>query len=246
MTIIGIMSSTDKTGKTSVALGLADSLIVAGNNVLFINLNYLCQDNSLLTTYCNGTFTNYVNKQNKIQDIITRVHSINLDLINLQESDYKWLMSMDKNSLSTLISNFLKTIYSFKKYDFVIINFFESVTNKLNKILFNHLNNLFFIINPLEFENQNLNLLFQYAQIKTNKKIKFHLLFNKFIEFSKKTMQVTEHCSFAFSDALIEYHIPIIKELIYISNMDELIFTKIWLTKTRKFFIKIVHLLGLI
>lgn len=129
-------------------------------------------------------------------------------------------MTMDKHSLSTLISNFIKSISNLKKYDVLFINFFSSTINDLNQVLVNHTNSLYFITNPAFVEKQNITLVLKYIGISNIKKTNFFILFNKFIKLSKQANEIIEQFKLTFPSFLIEYHIPIMDELLKLNNLS--------------------------
>ncbi|WP_027123785.1 hypothetical protein [Mycoplasmoides pirum] len=246
MQIIGFFNLTHNSDKTLSALSFANALIANGNNILFLNIN-LNENHKILEPFCVGNFIDFVNKKNKLMQITTRLHFFNFDLINLLNTDFEWLNKMEETYLKTIIDNFFKMIANSKKYDFVIVNMFSNSLDNLNKNLIRKLNYLICPTNASMVNQESYNLIYKIikSENKNNLFKKIFILFTKFENFSKSTMQTIDQFKISFPLMIIDYHVPqlILKNNKKVNFLENEKSFNIWNTKTHFLFSQIVNFL---
>lgn len=230
---VGFISQGNNDGKTLLSLGLADALSTNGHSVIFLNFNNKDENPKILSSYCQGTLTGFINKKCKIRDIITRVHELNLDLINAYPSDLKLLTTLDEEGVKNIMSMFVKSLASLKKYDYIIINGLTGKLANLNIFLSKVLDYLVIPIDINCFDVTTTVQIHRYIQTMcaAKKKNNTFLVINKFDKFSNESNSKSDQLRLIFDSILLDIHIPILdvtcKEMKDIIVDNRILFSKL-------------------
>ncbi len=207
MVNLGFFSLSEQTDQTLVALMFADALSSKGNGVLFLNVGF---DGAgrILDSYAAGSFNGFVNKKDGIDRITTRLHFLNLDLINVLSDEVRWLNAMEPAYLETIVGNFMKAAAA-RGYDYLVVSADRGRLNGINKTLLGEIDALVMLSNPSRPGDETLRTIREIATMpRSGPPQRRYILLTRFCAFSKNAAQIADFLRLSFPRMSLDHHVP--------------------------------------